>query len=773
MLATADEPQHSNGVSSSTLPTNMEGAEKPETSPEAASSSSPCNADGATSPQNSKLPLQLRRLPKERLWAVTQSLAVLEECGLSELKSIRDLHVVSVNALNQSEITEYRSLCSWSQTSAQWRAAVLPMDPSLHCKLYGKTAEEGKVIRNQSKKSQFTASSAVTPPADHLAKAKQSALRTKHRQTLRRLRKEGKLSGKKSMTFEQHFRNWWATMLASDAEISLFSTDGYQPQILGEGSLPLFALVDKFEPPPPLRIKTKAPGAVQPAMSLIAALALGCAAQPQDRKTHELSFGRSVWFMRLDGDKEFFGVGPEVKWPKKGGRSRSAVLTSRVKRMVNRGPKSVIQLHLGGIGCDIGLATWQRLFAEHRLDGNGRPKPEGLWGTTVTHFSESKTGRYVPRAIFANTDEKSLSDVRQSKMFDPRTIFKSDRTSRSDIVMRELKYNPELSENLRVQLENVDALGGIVSTYGLDCPVGSWLAYDAFSIAELDNGKVFRWSLAMGPSPSEDGLNNSPEPPMTREECFATLWSMTTSVNVSSMVTLMDRRAIAKLVSSPFHGLGQDVTPLYMGQVASKVISGFTSPFRGSVDASVGWSDFTPAKVATNLMPYPRFKFSMPLVSPLQNQAAEDFDTGHSDCIVQKCFNAGSLLSVDTKVGKLMSAGFWCRAVASSTAIDSMAQLRHDRSFRECDFIPGNISVGSQPDSPTGEQDVVALLQHTGIYSTVMRSWLKTYQQHYSQGERCLTDHFIFEDEIEEGKQILEQYLQDTEEVSIDTSHDE
>jgi len=464
-----------------------------------------------------------------------------------------------------------------------------------------------------------------------------------------------------------------------------------------------------------------------------------------------------------------------VKWPRKRGEPRCATVTSRVKRMVNKGPKAVIALHLGGVGCDIGLATWQRLFAEHRLDGNGRPRPEGLWGAAVTHFSESKTGRYVPRAIFAHTDENALSDVHLSKMFDPRTIFKSDKCSRSDMVVRELKYNPDLSENLRVQLENVDALGGIVSTYGLDCPVGSWLAFDAFSIAASDNGKVFRWSLAMGPSPAEDCLRNSPEPPMSREECFTTLWSLTAAVKFSSMVTLMDRKAITKLVASPFHGLGQDATRLDIGHVASKVVSGFTSPLRAGshVNASTGWGDFTPAKVATNLIPYPSFKFTMPLVSPLQNPAVEDFETGHSDCIVQKCFNGGSLLSLDTRMGKLLSAGLWCRAVACPTAIDSIAQLRQSQTFRQCDYIPGNISIGSQPDSPTGEQDVVALLQHTGIYSTVMRSWLSTYQHHYSQGEQRLTDDFILEDDIAEGAQQLECYVRDAQEVSAETQGEE
>jgi hypothetical protein len=711
---------------------------------------------------------------------VSQSLAVLEEAGLSELQSIRDLQVVSVNALTQNDVTDYRSLCAWSQTPAQWRAAVLPMDPSSNCKLYGKTEEEAKTIRgairSEMKKSSFGVTSVAPPPADHLAKAEKSARRTKHR--LKKARKARSEKESQLAAIEEQFGNWWATMLASDAEINMLSTDGYQPKVLGEGPLALFEFMDKVEPPPPLRTKTTAPGAMQPAMSKIAALALGCAAQPKERKTFERSFGRSVWFMQMDKDKEMFGTGPAVNWPKpkKGERPLCAVVASRTKRLVNRGPKAVVMLHPGGIGCDIGLATWQRLFAEHRLDLNGRPKQEGLWGDAVTHFMESKTGRYVPRAIFAHTDENALSDLRQSKMFDPRTIFKSDKCSRSDIVMRELKYNPDLSENLRVQLENIDSLGGIVASYGLHCPVGSWLAFDAFSIAASDSGKVFCWSLAMGPSPSEEGLNNSlPEPPMTREECFTTLWSLKTSVEFSSMVTLMDRRAIAKLVASPFHGLGQEATPLGIAQAASKVVSGFTSPLRvgSQVNASIGWSDFTPTKVTTNLIPYPNLKFTMPLVSPLQNQEAEDFERGHSESIVQKCFNGGSLLSVDTtKVGKLLSAGFWCRGVHPSTALDGMAQLRHNRTFRDVDYIPGNVSIGSQPDSPTGEQDVVALMNHTGIYSSVMQSWGDAYRDHYSQGEQGLADDFILQEDIAEGAEQLWGYVRDAQEVATESAEE-
>lgn len=76
----------------------------------------------------------------------------------------------------------------------------------------------------------------------------------------------------------------------------------------------------------------------------------------------------------------------------------------------------VLHLHVGQAGTQLGNAAWELYLLEHgllpdgRLDKNSELAEEG--GAFETFFTETGSGKYVPRSIFVDLDP-SVSAIRQ------------------------------------------------------------------------------------------------------------------------------------------------------------------------------------------------------------------------------------------------------------------------------------------------------------------------------------------------------------------------
>lgn len=78
--------------------------------------------------------------------------------------------------------------------------------------------------------------------------------------------------------------------------------------------------------------------------------------------------------------------------------------------------KEIISIHVGQAGIQIGNACWELFCLEHGIKPDGR-MPEGepkIGGDDAfnTFFSESETGRFVPRAVFVDLEPTVVDEVK-------------------------------------------------------------------------------------------------------------------------------------------------------------------------------------------------------------------------------------------------------------------------------------------------------------------------------------------------------------------------
>jgi len=75
--------------------------------------------------------------------------------------------------------------------------------------------------------------------------------------------------------------------------------------------------------------------------------------------------------------------------------------------------KSIISLHIGQGGVQVGNAWWELFWLEHGIQPDGQIQFDntigGGYNAFNTFFSETGAGKYVPRAIFIDLEPSAIN----------------------------------------------------------------------------------------------------------------------------------------------------------------------------------------------------------------------------------------------------------------------------------------------------------------------------------------------------------------------------
>jgi len=682
-----------------------------------------------------RLPLQLQRLPRHRVFAILQSLVALEEVGITSVPSEM---LSSLEQATVEEHTDYELLCWWARTPRLWRAGLGDVDPGAHCRLWGRTPEEREVLRAEAAKErsqmqELMPATPAVPSAGVLERRRRGAERSRYRQRL--LPREAG---------EAQFDAWWAAMLQAERELQGLAADRCCPRSLGEGPSALFSEAPSPwpEPPePPARRRRRA------------AEARGGASLPPPRRRegHERCFGSGVWFMRVGED--FFGERPPIKpRPRKGSAAAKAAPT-RPAPVLPSAP-AALMLHLGGAGCGIGLAAWSQLCAEHGLSESGQPlqgeAAADLLAGFSLHFAEGTSGHYVPRSIFVDCSCGGLDAARAAGLFASAGLIELTEATEACWGSLGSSYGEHCTRVLdavRLQMEQADAMRCFALTHSLQGQTGGALAAGVAAVLAQEHPKLLSWSLVLAPGQA---------PEMPAADSYGTLLCLRALRQSCGLVTLVDNDALHRLATSRPFGLGLETAGFaeYNGMIGH-VLADFTSPMRAGsrANASDGWSDLVPAKAVNNLVPFPRLNFTFAAIAPLAPKEMADFVVNSGRRTVVHCLERGALLSGQPLAGRCLTTALWCRGLTQAEALSAVQQCRSRRDICVVDFLPGAFAVGSQPARAGGGPSAMALRSSLGLHDKTAAPWRDAFDAHFAQREGVAA--FLEDGRLEEGDLLL------------------
>ena len=90
--------------------------------------------------------------------------------------------------------------------------------------------------------------------------------------------------------------------------------------------------------------------------------------------------------------------------------------------------KEVISLHVGQAGVQIGNACWELFCLEHGIqqDGHMSSNEETKDDSFSAFFSETKNGKFVPRAVFVDSEPTCIDEIKTgeySSLFNPENLL--------------------------------------------------------------------------------------------------------------------------------------------------------------------------------------------------------------------------------------------------------------------------------------------------------------------------------------------------------------
>jgi len=349
-------------------------------------------------------------------------------------------------------------------------------------------------------------------------------------------------------------------------------------------------------------------------------------------------------------------------------------------------PREVVSFHAGQCGNQIGKEFWRIVSGEHGIDGTGTytgDKDEQLERAYV-FYSESSTGKYVPRSINFDLEVGVLDAIKNSSMgglFKPVNMVAGQSGAGNNWAKGHYTEGAELIDQVmdvgRRECESCDTLQGFQVTQSLGGGTGSGMG--TLLISKLREEYPDRMMLTYSVYPSPKVSDTVVEP-------YNTLLSIHQLIENADEVVVLDNEALydicfrlLKLSSPSFMDLNS---------LVANSMSGITSciRFAGQLNSDL-------RKLAVNLIPFPRLHFFNVSFAPLEANSTAEFSNKSVKDITEAVFDPKQMfMAPDVREGKYLTAAVTFRGGFSSKDVDEhMLNMQMKNSSYFVEWIPNNI----------------------------------------------------------------------------------
>ncbi|XP_035900680.1 tubulin alpha-8 chain-like isoform X1 [Anopheles stephensi] len=362
--------------------------------------------------------------------------------------------------------------------------------------------------------------------------------------------------------------------------------------------------------------------------------------------------------------------------------------------------RETLSIHIGQAGVQIGEAIWKQYGLEHGIGKNGqriaseKDCSDAGFCECPTFYSDNGEGRYVPRAIFIDTepmviDQLQMSDI--GELFNPEYLIRGKEDAANNYARGYYTLSHRTlggaMEAARQIAEDADNLQGMILYHSYGGGTGSGVAAHLLQELAEEFPRKCRLSFSVYPSPY---LCTSVVEP------YNTVLMTHRTINLMECSFMMDNQAIYNICSSRL----SIERPSYanLNQLISQVVSGVTASLRFGGDLNVDMSEFQ-----TNLIPYPRLHYPVISFAPIiscESVNHEKLDIGaltktlfEPDYQMVRCGLSGR--------DKYMACCLLYRGhILPKDINEAIASIKATRSIRFVDWCPTGFKIGINAMAP-------------------------------------------------------------------------
>merc|ERR1712164_26020 len=300
-------------------------------------------------------------------------------------------------------------------------------------------------------------------------------------------------------------------------------------------------------------------------------------------------------------------------------------------------PREVVSFHAGQCGNQIGKEFWKIVSGEHGIDNTGTyvGEQDDQLERAYVFYSESNSGKYVPRAINFDLEVGVLDAIKASPMgglFKPANMIAGQSGAGNNWAKGHYTEGAELIDTVmdfgRRECEACDTLQGFQVTQSLGGGTGSGMG--TLLISKLREEYPDRMMLTYSVYPSPKVSDTVVEP-------YNTLLSIHQLIENADEVVVLDNEALYdicfRLLKMPTPTFGD------LNNLVANGMSGITScvRFAGQLNSDL-------RKLAVNLIPFPRLHFFNISFAPLEASASSEFRALTVPELTQQMFDAKNMM---------------------------------------------------------------------------------------------------------------------------------
>jgi len=364
--------------------------------------------------------------------------------------------------------------------------------------------------------------------------------------------------------------------------------------------------------------------------------------------------------------------------------------------------RECISIHVGQAGVQMGSSCWELYCLEHGLTPEGFRDKSTEGNSTVGHpasscstfFSETESGRYVPRAVFVDLEPTVIDGVKTSeykKLFHPEQMISGKEDAANNYARGHYTVGKEIVDQtidkIRNVADNCTSLQGFLVFHSFGGGTGSGFTSLLMDRLSAEFGKKPKIQFSIYPAPH---LSNAVVEPYNSVLCTHS------SIENVDCTFMVDNEAIYDICNSKLKLERPGFTDL--NKMIGQVVSSITSSLRFEGALNVDLNEFQ-----TNLVPYPRIHFPLASYAPIVNESHASHDSMSVYDITRNCFEPGAqMVKCDVSQGQYMACCMLYRGnVVPKDANAAIAAVKTKKSIKFVDWSPTGFKIGINNEAPT------------------------------------------------------------------------
>jgi len=392
------------------------------------------------------------------------------------------------------------------------------------------------------------------------------------------------------------------------------------------------------------------------------------------------------------------------------------------------GLREIITIHLGQAGCQLGNNVWELFCLEHGIQPDGQMPSDTTIGSGEdafnTFFSETESGKHVPRALYADLEESVIDEIRMGtyrQMYHPDQLVTAKEDAANNFARGHYTVGKEIVDivldRIRKLADQCKGLQGFILFHAVGGGTGSGLGALLLERLSVDYGKKSKLAFTVYPSPQVSTAIVEP---------YNTVLSTHALLEHTDVDVIMDNEAIYDICKRSL-GLAK---PTYqnLNRLISQVVSTLTCSLRFEGTLNVDINEFQ-----TNLVPYPRIHFMANSYAPIVNAEKSHHETSTVQEITLACFEPGNMFTkFDPRLGKYIACCVIFRGdVVPKDVNAAVAVVKTKRTVQFVDWCPTGFKSGVNSEPPTVvpggdlakvKRSVTMITNNTGIVDLFQRT---------------------------------------------------